>query len=89
MTQLERISYMESVLDNALSAIRAYTDTPGQRQYIQSMIDTLAAYYHSPQWMQDYEDDEAGLLPKGLKRGVLSQDAVYDLLEQWDEYTRD
>lgn len=89
MTQLERISYMESVLDNALSAIRAYTDTPGQRQYIQSMIDTLAAYYHSPQWMQDYEDDETGRLPQSLKRGVLSQDAIYDLLEQWDEYTRD
>lgn len=88
MTQLERISYMESVLDNALSAIRAYTDTPGQRQYIQSMIDTLSAYYHSPQWMQDYEDDEAGRLPQSLKRGVLSQDAIYDLIQTWDEYTR-
>ena len=89
MTQLERISYMESVLDNALSAIRAYTDTPGQRQYIQSMIDALSSYYHSLQWMKDYEDDEAGRLPKDLKRGVLSQDAVYDLLQLWNEFPKD
>ena len=32
--------------------------------------------------MQDYEDDEAGKLPKDLKRGVLSEDAVYDLITE-------
>ena len=31
-------------------------------------------------WRKDYEADEAGTLPAGLKRGVLSQDALYDLL---------
>ena len=30
--------------------------------------------------MEDFEADEQGLLPPGLKRGVLSEDAVYDLL---------
>ena len=30
--------------------------------------------------MKDYEDDEAGRLPEGLARGVLSEDAVYNLL---------
>lgn len=30
----------------------------------------------------DYEADEAGLLPADLKRGVLSQDGIDDLLER-------
>ena len=32
--------------------------------------------------MQDFEDDEAGKIPRDLKRGVLSEDAVYDLLTE-------
>ncbi len=30
--------------------------------------------------MKDFEADEAGKLPSDLKRGVLSEDAVYDLI---------
>ena len=32
--------------------------------------------------MKDFEDDEAGKLPQDLKRGVLSEDAVYDLITE-------
>jgi hypothetical protein len=35
--------------------------------------------------MKDYEDDEAGKLPEDLKRGVLSEDAVYNLLTDHHE----
>ena len=41
----------------------------------------LDAYYTSGEWREDYEVDERGELPRDLKRGVLSQDALYDLLE--------
>ena len=41
----------------------------------------LEAYYTSGEWQEDYEADERGELPPDLKRGVLSQDALYDLLE--------
>ena len=39
-------------------------------------------YYASGEWMEDYEADERGELPPDLKRGVLSQDALYELLEE-------
>ena len=42
----------------------------------------LDAYYTSGQWLEDYTADENGELPPDLKRGVLSQDALYDLLER-------
>ena len=48
------------------------------RELLQQLID----YYENGQWLQDYEADERGLLPDNLKRGVLAQDAVYELLER-------
>ncbi|MDO4483624.1 MAG: DUF4298 domain-containing protein [Clostridia bacterium] len=41
---------------------------------------TLTEYYESPLWMQDYQLDEQGLLPKDLRRGILSEDGLYNLL---------
>ena len=40
----------------------------------------LADYYFSPLWLADYAADEAGLLPPELKRGVLAEDTLYNLL---------
>ena len=34
------------------------------------------------EWIKDYEDYEAGKIPKDLPCGVLSEDAVYDLLTE-------
>lgn len=47
------------------------------------------AYYHSPAWQEDYTADERGELPPGLKRGVLAQDTVYDLLTRNDELLKE
>lgn len=44
------------------------------------MLQELTEYYGNGRWMVDYETDEAGLLPSDLKRGVLSEDGVYNLL---------
>ena len=43
-------------------------------------LEALREYYGSGQWLRDYEADEKGQLPAGLKRGVLSQDGLWDLL---------
>lgn len=46
-------------------------------------LSTLESYYTSPAWLSDFEADEAGLLPPDLKRGVLSEDGIYNLLEEY------
>jgi hypothetical protein len=33
-------------------------------------------------WRKDFEDDENGLLPKELKCGVLSEDGIWNMLEE-------
>ena len=35
--------------------------------------------------LEDFADDEAGLLPNDLKRGVLSKDGLFNLLERYRE----
>jgi len=72
-----RVQKMEEIFD-LLSAAQ-----PGDGAY-RHLLAELTAYYEGPLWRKDYEADEAGLLPKNMKRGVLSQDGVYDLLSLWD-----
>ena len=42
----------------------------------------LIDYYENGQWLTDYECDERGELPKDLKRGVLAEDTLYNLLTE-------
>lgn len=81
-TQLARIQRMESLLDESTAAMKQLENALEQYASIQPKLTQLANYYQSEVWMQDYESDEKGLLPSDLKRGVLSQDAVDDLLLQ-------
>ena len=45
-------------------------------------IATLREYEESGQWLQDYEADERGEVPRDLKRGVLSQDGLDEVFEE-------
>ena len=49
------------------------------------LVQELESYYNSTEWKQDYTADEEGLLPKDLKRGVLSEDGIYNVLELYRE----
>ena len=81
---VQRIRDMERTFDRVSAAHAAGEEmTP----YFEA-IRELNAYMESGQWLGDYALDEAGLLPKDIKRGVLSQDALYNLLEEMkDEET--
>ena len=46
------------------------------------LLEVLTEYYDGGQWLSDYQLDEQGLLPKDLKRAVLSEDAVYNFLDE-------
>ena len=80
MEQIERIAHMERILDEGAERLQKLYDALEQYREFAPQLDELEAYYSGPQWMHDYEDDCAGRLPKDLRRGVLSEDAVFDLL---------
>ena len=80
MEQIERITYMEQILDEATEAVSSLSEALEKYSAIQDKLQKLATYYSSEQWRQGFDDDSAGKIPTGLKRGVLSEDAVYNLL---------
>ena len=49
------------------------------------LVKELESYYGSTEWKQDFTSDEEGRLPKDLKRGVLSEDGIYNVLELYRE----
>lgn len=84
MTQTERIALMESYLDESLQAMKNFSDSLERYHKVQSKIHELSSYYSNGQWRQDFEDDEAGKIPGDIKRGVLSEDALYNFLTEND-----
>lgn len=78
---IERIRRMERLFDEVRSALADGKDM----QPLQGKIKALERYMTDGQWLLDYERDERGVLPVELVRGVLSQDALYDLLAELDE----
>ena len=71
---------MEQHLDQASQAVMKLSEALDGYAEAQAAISELEAYYGSDEWKQDFADDEAGRLPKNLKRGVLSEDSVWNLL---------
>lgn len=82
MDQIKRITYMEDNLNKVSQAVEELEAAFENYESIQKNWKELLAYYDSRQWRRDFEDDEAGKLPADLRRGVLSEDAVYNLLTE-------
>ena len=83
MKRIDRITRMEGLLDKSTEVIGRLEQAIEDFDAIQPDIAELEAYYTSPQWRKDFEADEAGKLPKNLKRGVLSEDGIWNVLEDY------
>ena len=82
---VERISLMEACFDLLQRTEKENPAALREDPSVKAMLQTLTGYYESGQWLRDYELDEIGFLPRDLKRGGLSQDAVYHFLERIGE----
>ena len=80
--QLDRISQMEDRFDEVTRVMAALDEAVNEYADFKSEIKALQDYMESGQWKEDFEADEAGKIPANVKRGVLSEDGLYDLLEE-------
>lgn len=80
--RFEHITEMEKIYDRVTQMQSAFDNAAKEYKQIQSDVKKLEAYYTSPQWKADFEMDERGEIPKDIKRGVLSEDGIYDMLER-------
>ncbi len=73
---IKRIKEMEALFSFLLSVPKS------EMHKFEKERKVLISYYESPLWREDFELDEKGLLPPGLKRGVLSEDGVYNFITE-------
>ena len=83
--QLERIRTMEQIMDKLEITVTALKTSLEEYQNLSDQIRMLENYYSSEDWRKDFDDDSAGKLPENLKRGVLSEDGLWNLLTSKDE----
>ena len=81
---IERITDMEQRFNRVDEALRALEIAMDTIISLEDDILELDAYYSGDEWKADFRSDELGLLPQDLKRGVLSEDAIWDLLGRVD-----
>ena len=85
--QIRRITHYEQLLDELTAAVSFPEGRENKLSALRETADALGTYYGSDDWRTDFADDEAGRLPSGLKRAVLSEDGIYNALETYAERT--
>ncbi len=86
--QIARITRYENMMIKAERLMGAELSKDGEDE-LRAIMGELEAYYTGKEWMSDFACDEAGLLPPELKRGVLSEDGLYDLIEAYGELKKE
>ena len=76
---INRIKKMEAMFDELLNC---NINEIQENVYYKHLLAKVIDYYENGLWLKDYELDEKGLLPRNLKRGILSQDVLYNFLEE-------
>ena len=75
LAAMDRVSRMEETMDRVAEAAGS-----GERyEGFDKDVETLEEYLRG-EWRSDFELDEAGAFPKDMKRGVLSEDGLYNVL---------
>ena len=80
--QIKRISLMEQRFARVEASLKTLREAMAQYETVKPDIEALDSYYGSDLWRLDFDADEAGKLPKDMPRGVLSEDGLWNLLDQ-------
>lgn len=86
---VERVRQMEQYMDEVAEALQSAPDNLCTEKELCEKVKALTNYMDSGQWLADYEADERGELPADLKRGVLSQDGLYNLICDVEDFYRE
>ena len=81
----ERVLLMEDRYNEVMRVLAALDEAVAEYEDFKSELDVLKDYMESGQWKADFEADEAGRIPDTVSRGVLSEDGLYNLLDDADK----
>lgn len=83
---IERVKNMEAVFDFLQNMVQQKSSAVCREDWFRLQLANLLDYYDNGLWLSDYHLDEQGLLPQNLKRGVLSEDGVYNFITELKDF---
>lgn len=86
--QIERIREMELRMERVAKTVEELMTALSHFKALDDDLEVLDQYYGSDEWKQDLAADDAGRLPRDLKRGVLSEDGLWNLLSEVREMNK-
>ena len=81
--QISRIGKMEADLNALTAANEGLRCALEEFDKAHARAVALSGYLGSENWWRDVEADQSGALPEDLKRGVLSEDGIYNALDDY------
>lgn len=80
MEKYAHITKMENILVQQEQMLQELNRLLDEADSHREEYRNLLEYYYSEQRTQDLEDDAARRIPEDMPRGVLSEDAIFDLI---------
>ena len=80
MEREERITKMEEILDHSAELVEKVERILKDLEEYKKEYYKLVNYYYSEDWRKDVEAYNQNLISHDLKCGVLTEDAIYDLI---------
>ncbi|MBP3258159.1 MAG: DUF4298 domain-containing protein [Bacteroidales bacterium] len=84
-TPEKRVRAMELAFDRACGVNGTLIEDLDAFEKNLGTMKELSKYMESGLWKKDFEADEAGSFSDGIKRGVLSEDGLYNVLSEYDD----
>lgn len=85
---IERIKNAEEKLDTIVKVLNELEVSIEKLDSIKELIKDVNKYYGSKNWFKDKKAFECGKI-KNIKAGILSEDAVWDVLEKLNGYIKE
>ena len=83
---IKRVTEMEGYFDLLQEILNHSPKRIADEPQINEIYQKLVRYYESKDWIDDFEADERGEFPDSLKRGILSEDGIYNLIFEINEF---
>lgn len=83
-----RVNQMSEAFNRLSVVVDSLKGNLAELKELAPHVDLLKEYISSGQWQEDFEADERGEIGPDVNRSVLSEDGLYNLLEDLDELMR-
>ncbi len=81
---LDRVIYMSGLYNQIYQTLESQDNVLEKLNGLDKEVNELEKYYMGPDWIDDFEAERRGEFPTDMDRGILTEDAIYDLLTEID-----